>query len=79
MELVSTCNRTTLLYVCTHICLFPAFYTEWRHAGPAQALGPEDTSMEVEEQGHEVMLLISMDDFNLSVNDVPEANLPIPS
>lgn len=35
--------------------------------------------MEAEEQGHEVMLLISMDDFHLSVNDVPEANLPVPS
>lgn len=79
MELASTCNRTPLLSVCTHICLFPVFYKELRHTGLAQALGPEDTSMEAEEQGHEVILLISMDDFNLSVNDVPEANLSIPS
>lgn len=64
--------------MCRHTCIFPAPYKELSHTGLAQALGPKDTSMEAEEQGHEVILLTSRDGFNLSANDVPKANLPVP-
>lgn len=81
MASASTHNKTVTSYAVT--CASPRVTQAVTGGGgeAPQACSrprPRGHSMGAGEQGHDVILLISMDDFNLSANNAPKANL-VPS